>query len=101
METKALNYMVCCANGAGTSLMAKMTLQKTLDKVGLKANKIHHCSLSEGKSAAPQYDVVCCSANFMNMFDAAKAKGTKVIGLRNILSVQEMEEKFKEAGLID
>jgi PTS system ascorbate-specific IIB component len=33
------------------------------------------------------------------MFKEAEKKGTIVIGLRNIMSVQEMEEKMKEHGL--
>ena len=29
-------FLVCCANGAGTSLMMKMTLQKVLDKLNVE-----------------------------------------------------------------
>ena len=29
------SFLVCCANGAGSSLMMKMTMQKVLDKLGL------------------------------------------------------------------
>ena len=50
-------FMVCCANGAGSSLMMKMTLQKVLTKLAVKPATIHHCSLSEGKSAAPRQHV--------------------------------------------
>jgi PTS system ascorbate-specific IIB component len=100
MSKENLSFLVCCANGAGSSLMMKMAMQKVLDKVGLKPTKVHHCALSEGKSAASQYDVVFCAQNFTNMFKDAEAKGTKVIGLRNIMSTQEIEEKMKENGLI-
>jgi len=95
-----LSFVVCCANGAGSSLMMKKTMQKVLDKAGLKPVKIHHCALSEGKSCAVQYDVVFCAQNFMNMFKDAEKKGTIVIGLRNIISAQEMEDKMKEHGII-
>ena len=47
-----LNIMVCCANGAGTSLMMKMTADKVVKALNIKVGKMHHCSLSEGKSAA-------------------------------------------------
>jgi PTS system ascorbate-specific IIB component len=100
MSKENLSFLVCCANGAGSSLMMKMAMQKVLDKVGLKPGKVHHCALSEGKSAASQYDVVFCAQNFTSMFKDAEAKGTKVIGLRNIMSAQEIEEKMKENGLI-
>lgn len=100
MAKDNLSILVCCANGAGSSLMMKMTVQKVLDKVGLKPGKIHHCALSEGKSAAVQFDIVFCAQNFANMFKDAEKKGTKVIGLRNIMSPKEIEEKMKENGII-
>lgn len=95
------NFMVCCANGAGSSLMMKMTLEKVLKKLGITPAKIHHCALSEGKSSAAGYDVVFCAKNFANMFDAAAAKGTHVLGLKNLLSVAEMEQALRDAGLVD
>lgn len=100
MNTNNLKMMVCCANGAGSSMMMKMTLQKVLDKNGIKAASLHHCALSEGKSAARQYDVVLCARNFVNMFAEAEKTGTKVIGLKNIMSPQEMESALKEEGII-
>lgn len=94
-----LNIMVACANGAGTSLMMKMTAEKVVKSLGLKVSKLHHCSLSEGKSAASQFDIVFCPLNFISMFKDAEAKGVKVIGLKNVLSQAEMEQKLKEAGI--
>ena len=100
MAKENMSFLVCCANGAGSSLMMKMTMQKTLDKVGIKPGKVHHCALSEGKTAASQYDVVFCAQNFTNMFKDAEKKGTIVIGLRNIMSQQEMEDMMREKGII-
>lgn len=100
MAKENRSFLVCCANGAGSSLMMKMTLQKVLDKAGIKPSKLHHCALSEGKTAANQFDVVLCAQNFTNMFKDAEAKGTTVIGLRNIMSPKEMEEKMTERGVI-
>ena len=94
-------FMVCCANGAGSSLMMKMTLQKVLTKFAVNPGTIHHCSLSEGKSAAVNYDIVLCARNFANMFTDAEKKGTVVLGLRNIMSPAEMETAMKDAGLLD
>lgn len=101
MSKENMSFMVCCANGAGSSLMMKMTLKKVFDKVGIKPGKLQHCSLSEGKSSASQYDVVLCAQNFMSMFKDAEKKGTQVIGLRNIMSASEIEEKLKEHGVIN
>lgn len=94
-----MKVLVACANGAGTSLMMKMKVEQAFKKLGIKLTEIKHCSISEGKSQARQYDAVFCSANFVNMFDTAKDKGTKIIGMKNILSVDEAIERIKEAGL--
>lgn len=95
-----MKIIVACANGAGTSLMAKMTAEKVIKSLSLKVEKLHHCSLSEGTSLAFQYDILLCPLNFVSMFKDAEAKGVKVIGLRNVLSQKEMEDKFKEAGIV-
>lgn len=100
MAKENMSFLVCCANGAGSSLMMKMTMQKVLDKLGIKPAKVHHCALSEGKTAAAQFDVVFCAQNFASMFKDAEKKGTIVIGLRNIMSAPEMEQKMKEHGII-
>lgn len=94
-------FMVCCANGAGSSLMMKMTLQKVLKKANITPASLHHCALSEGKSAAPNYDIVFCARNFLNTFADAEKKGTVVLGLRNIMSEQEMTKALQDAGLLD
>ena len=94
-------FMGCCANGAGSSLMMKMTLQKVLDKNGIKPASIHHCALSEGKSAAINQDIVFCARNFKNTFADAEKKGVTVIGLKNIMSAPEMEQALKDADLLD
>ncbi|MDD7267969.1 MAG: PTS sugar transporter subunit IIB [Lachnospiraceae bacterium] len=101
MTKENLTFMVCCANGAGSSLMMKMALQKVLTKVGVTPAKIHHCSLSEGKSAAIQYNIVLTAQNFASMFADAEKKGTLVIPLRNIMSQPEIEQKLRENGVID
>lgn len=95
-----LNVLVSCANGAGTSLMAKMTAEKVFKANDIKIGKLHHCSLSEGKSQAHQFDIVICPLNFMSMFDDAKAKGVKVIGLKNVMSQPELTDRLKENGVI-
>lgn len=96
-----LNILVCCANGAGTSLMMKMTTEKVIKSLAIKVGKVHHCSLCEGKSAAPQFDVVFCPLNFIDMFKDAKEKGVTVIGLKNVMSQKEMEEKILESGILN
>ncbi len=92
--------LVACANGAGTSLMMKMRVEKATKDLGMRVDTIHHCSLSEGKSSATQYDVVFCPLNFVSMFDDAAKKGVKVCGMKNVLSDKEAQELLKAAGLV-
>ena len=95
-----LKFLVCCTNGSGSSLMAQLALEKVLKRNNMKC-KTHHCPLSEGKSAAAQYDVLLCAQNFANMFTDAQAKGVKVIPLKNVMSDKEIEEKLKAEGVIE
>ncbi len=95
-----MRILVACANGAGTSLMMKMRVEKATKELGLDVREIHHCSLSEGKSAASQYDVVFCPLNFVNMFDDAAKKGVHICGMKNVLSDKEAKELLISAGLV-
>ncbi len=93
-----MRILVSCANGAGTSLMMKMKVEQALKELGIEVREIRHCSISEGKSSAKNYDVVFCSANFVDMFKNAEMGGVKIIGMKNILSVQEAKDKLRQAG---
>lgn len=96
-----MKILVACANGAGTSLMMKMRVEKAVKDLGLKVREIHHCSLSEGKSAAIQYDVVFCPLNFVSMFTDAAKKGVHICGMKNVLSDKEAKELLINAGLVE
>ena len=101
MADKSLNFLVCCANGAGSSLMAQMALEKVLKKHGIEPGKVHHCPISEGRETAPQYDVVICAQHFADMFMEAEKQGAKLIALQNVISASEIEAKLKEAGILE
>jgi len=96
-----MKILVSCANGAGTSLMMKMRVEKAAKDLGIKVDKITHCSISEGKSAASQYDVVFCPKNFVNMFAHAEKKGVKICGMKNCLSDKEAQELLLATGLVE
>ena len=98
---KNLKIIVACANGAGTSLMMKMAVEKATKELGLPVEKIHHCALAEGKSSASQYDIAFVPLNFIDMFKDIQQKGTTtVIGLRNVLSAEEVKEKLKGSPFV-
>lgn len=91
--SKNIKIVVACANGAGTSLMMKMTVEKVMKEMAIPVQEIHHCALSEGKSCAGQYDLAFVPLNFVDMYKDAEKRGTVVIGLRNVLSAAEVKEK--------
>ena len=88
-----LKVMISCANGAGSSLMIKMKVEKIFKNLGISST-IHHCPISEGKNNAYNYDVVFTAINFVSQFENAAAKGVKVIGIQNIMSEKEITEKI-------
>ncbi|WP_440896519.1 PTS sugar transporter subunit IIB [Amphibacillus sp. Q70] len=94
-----MRVLVSCANGSGTSLMMKRSVEKALKEEGFNITNIHHCAISEGKSTAKNYDVVFTPVNFANMFDAAKEKGVTVIGVKNVMSAKEVAERVNESDL--
>lgn len=94
-----MRILVSCANGAGTSLMMEMKVKQAFKELGIGIREIRHCPISEGKSIAKNFDVIFCSSNFVDMFKDAEAKGVKVIGMKNVLSVQEAKDKIKEMGI--
>lgn len=98
---KSLKILVSCANGAGTSLMMKMRVEKAVKDLNLSIQTIHHCSISEGKSAASQYDIVFCPLNFVSMFEDAKKRGVHVIGMKNVLSDKEAKDGLIAAGVVE
>ncbi len=93
-----LKIIAACASGMGSSQMIKMKIEKVFKKLGVEIS-IHHSSVGEAKTMAANYDVVFCSAALEKNFDAAKQKGTIVIGIKNLLSEQEIEKKAIEFGL--
>lgn len=96
-----LRILVSCANGAGTSLMMKMRVEKAVKDLNIPVSTIHHCSLSEGKSSATSYDLVFCPLNFVDMFKDAAKKGVTIIGMKNVLSDAEAKEKIIASGILD
>ncbi|WP_025729918.1 PTS sugar transporter subunit IIB [Atopobacter phocae] len=96
-----MRVLVACANGSGTSLMMKKSVEKALIGAGFKITNIHHCAIAEGKSTAKNYDVVFTPMNFVDMFKGAKEKGVTVIGVKNVMSPKEITERVAESDLAE
>lgn len=94
-----MRILISCANGSGTSLMMMRSTEKAMKELNIPITKIHHCSISEGKSSASQYDLVLTPVNFLSMFEQAVKKGVTVVGIKNVMSAPEIKEKFMETEL--
>ncbi|MCM8712030.1 PTS sugar transporter subunit IIB [Clostridium sp. SYSU_GA19001] len=90
-----LKVIAACGNGMGSSQIIKMKIEKIFKKLNIPVH-IHHSSVGEAKNQASNYDVVFCSEALKNNFSNAASSGTIVIGLKNLLSEQEIEQKIIE-----
>lgn len=92
-----LKVVAACGNGMGSSQIIKMKISQVLKALNIPAD-VHHMSVGEAKSQASNFDVVFCSEALTAQF---KVSGkTKVIGLKNLLSTQEIESKIRSSGLV-
>ena len=91
--------LACSANGSGTNLMMKMTLDKVISTCGFNVEEAGNDSISEGRKIASEYDIVLCPLNFVEFFADAEAKGTKVIGLASVMCQTEMAEALENCGI--
>lgn len=90
-----LKVIAACGNGMGSSQIIKMKIEKVFKKLKIDV-QIHHTSVGEAKTQASNYDVVFCSEALKNNFAQAEKSGTIIIGLKNLLSEQEIEQKIVE-----
>jgi PTS system ascorbate-specific IIB component len=97
---KSLKILVSCANGAGSSLMMKMAVEKACKELNVPVDHIHHCSLSEGKSSVNSYDIAFVALNFVEMYQKVATAKTTVIGLRNVMSAAEVKEKLLQTDFV-
>ncbi|CRF32844.1 phosphotransferase enzyme II, B component SgaB [Brachyspira suanatina] len=94
-----LKVLVVCANGTGTSLMMKEKAQMALIKLGIENLSIDHCDMNHCKTG--DYDLIFCPTNFIDDFKHTEKKGTKLIGIKNILSEEEFKQKLESSGYLD
>ncbi|MDF7669142.1 PTS sugar transporter subunit IIB [Lactobacillus sp. ESL0703] len=94
-----MKILTACANGSGTSLMLMRTVKKTMEKMGYQITQADHTSISEAKGIARNYDVVFTSVPFIKMFDEVKKRGGEVIGIKNVISAQEVEDKINDSDI--
>ena len=81
--------------------MMEKAIDKVMKKYGIKPAELRHCPVSEGKSAARNYDLVFCAKTFVKTFEGVEKNGTILIPLRNVMSAKEIEDALKAADLLD
>lgn len=90
-----IKVLAACGNGMGSSLIIKMKIEKVLKDMGLEFD-VHHASVGQAKSDAKNFDLVLVGKPFVSEFNVTGAK-TKVVGLVNLLSEDEIKTKVTEA----
>lgn len=85
------SIVCCCGMGMGTSLLAKMNIEKALGNIGASGISVEHCTLSEAKGS--KYDLYVVSKDLAE----AASSLSNVLIMDNILSVKEAESKLKAA----
>lgn len=88
-----LQVAAACTNGTGSSQIIKMKIDKVFKSLNVPAY-IHHMSAGEAKSRADEFDIIFIPYGLLYEFNKIN---TKIIGIKNLLSEQEIEEKIKEA----
>lgn len=85
--------LAACGAGMGSSQIIKMKLKKVFSKLGVEI-QIDHMSIGQAKSSLGNYDFVFCAEAFAKILP--QQDGTKIIGLINLLSEEEIEKKIKQ-----
>lgn len=95
-----MKILVTCAHGTSTGPIMKNKVELVLQEFNVSFEKIDYCAIAEAKNIGDQYDVIFCATSFADLFKNAAAAGTTVIGLRNIISSEEIRLRLQNAGLV-
>lgn len=85
-----MKILVMCGNGLGSSFMMEINVKKALKELGVEAD-VDHTDLTTGKTISA--DIYIGAKDIMNNF---KKEGANVIGLENIINVEEIKNKLAE-----
>lgn len=90
-----LQVAAACANGVGSSQIIEMKIDKVLKALNITAD-IRHMSAGEAKYHADEFDMIFIPNGLLYDFNNSPSS-TKVIGIENLLSEKEIEDKVKRA----
>lgn len=89
-----MKVLVACGAGMGTSQIIKLKATKVFKDLGVDC-VITHTSIEEARSMTKGFDLTIVNERFVETLP----EGTKCIGLKNILSENEMKEKLISIGI--
>lgn len=79
-----------CGSGLGTSFVMEMNVKKALANLGITGVEVGHSTIDDVMPGAA--DLFVCSADLVKNAE----KAGKAIGVKNMVSVQEIQDKLKE-----
>lgn len=80
-----------CGSGLGTSFLMEMNAKKALNNLGITGVEVEHTTIDDIVPGAA--DLFICGADLLPNAE----KAGKAIGMNNMVSMEEMTEKLKEA----
>lgn len=83
--------MCFCGSGLGTSFMMEMNCKKALKALNITGVEVIHTTIDDVMPGAA--DLFICGADLLPKAESAG----KAIGLNNMISMDEITEKLKEA----
>ena len=93
-----MKILVTCAHGTVTGPVMKDKVEQVLQEYDIPYDSIEHCAIAEAKGHAHNYDVIFCATSFTSIFKNVASAGTTIIGMRNILSLEEIRLRLQDAG---
>jgi PTS system ascorbate-specific IIB component len=79
-----------CGSGLGTSFVMEMNVNKALANLGISGVEVTHSTIDDVMPGAA--DLFVCSEDLVKNAE----KSGKTIGVKNMVSVPEIQEKLKE-----
>jgi galactitol-specific phosphotransferase system IIB component len=91
-----IKILCTCPVGSGASLLMELTAKKALKKLGKTDYEIDHYPISDAKSRSSKCKFLFVEKIHEEVFKKFGERDIVVIGINNILSVEEFEEKISE-----
>lgn len=93
-----MKILVACVNGYATSQMMKGKVRQALLELGIKTEKIDEFAIEGNKNFPVGYDIIFCPIGLEEKFKKLNPN-TIVIGMKNILSVNEAKEHLLKENI--